>query len=293
MRSGTTTKPSKAKSTIKTKTAGTKNKTKTQRVQQTVKSAQNKKPAAQHSPAHKQDLLKNIGQRLNLINKIESKIKTAYNINNTRSATSKLSQTTKASGKNAAGVSAGKNQKIMVLISKNGNMISLNRFKRLQSKGLVKGITPVYVRDAHGNILFAVPVAKKLKNKNYMLSKKLMMVSNAELQDFLKKYKLTLPAAINAVNQMHGQTVNYQPTLALPQKAAMSSNPQRQSNFAYQSVATPKASQMNNFQLKKLALQQTQQNLAKPAAQIQYSKVAKQQQKPKIAPQKPKAKMSH
>ncbi|XP_066912439.1 serine-rich adhesin for platelets-like [Clytia hemisphaerica] len=287
-RSGTTAKPSKAKGVVKAKTVATKNKTKKiQKGQQTMKNTPHNKLPTKNPAFHKKDLLKNIGQRLNLINKIESKIKTAYNINNTKSAaTSKPSQSTKVpSVKNIAAVpTAGKNQKIMVLISKNGNMISLNRFKRLQSKGLVKGITPVYVRDAHGNILFAVPVARKLKNKNYMLSKKLMMVSNAELQDFLRKYKLTLPAAISAVSQMHRQLGSYQPTVSSSQKPAI--NQSYLSSFASQ-VATPKAFQMNNFQLKKLALQQAkQQKLVKPITQIQYSKVAKQQQKAKKQSQK-------
>eukprot|EP00111_Clytia_hemisphaerica_P020993 TCONS_00061919-protein len=287
-RSGTTAKPSKAKGVVKAKTVATKNKTKKiQKGQQIMKNTPHNKLPTKKPAFHKQDLLKNIGQRLNLINKIESKIKTAYNINTTKSAaTSKPSQSTKVpSVKNIAAVpTAGKNQKIMVLISKNGNMISLNRFKRLQSKGLVKGITPVYVRDAHGNILFAVPVARKLKNKNYMLSKKLMMVSNAELQDFLRKYKLTLPAAISTVSQMHRQLGSYQPTVSSSQKPAI--NQPYLSSFASQ-VVPPKAFQMNNFQLKKLALQQAkQQKLVKPVTQIQYSKVAKQQQKAKKQSQK-------
>ena len=80
----------------------------------------------------------------------------------------------------------------MVLISKNGNMISLNRFKKLQAKGLVKGISPVYVHDNKGKILFAVPVAKKIKNQNYVLSKKLLVLSDKLVKHFLHQKQLEL-----------------------------------------------------------------------------------------------------
>ena len=170
---------------------------------------------------HHLKLLDNIGKRLNLINKIESKLKSAFNINTTTSKSTTSSKKKKVSShpsssksaptmKPTAVIAAGKNQKIMVLISKNGNMISLNRFKKLQSKGLVKGITPVYVRDAHGNVLFAVPVARKLKNKNYMLSKKLIMVSNEELKGFLERYNLELPENKNQQDALQASPQNHQ-----------------------------------------------------------------------------------
>ena len=156
-------------------------------------------------------LLNNIGKRLNLINKLESKLKTAYKINTTNTKVSNKMKKGKRKPTSTGKISGSKTkQKIMVLISKNGNMISLSRFKRLQAKGLVKGITPVYVKDDHGRVLFAVPVAKKLKNKSYVLSRKLIMVSNDKLKEFLDQYNLDLRKdnKTNSLEHSNGAKLN-------------------------------------------------------------------------------------
>ena len=255
---------------------------------------------------HNRKLLDNIGKRLSLINRIESKLKTAYNIHpsNTTTSSSKKkkiaknkslptstihttlkSLTSASAAKPTTSIASGKNQKIMVLISKNGNMISLNRFKKLQSKGLVKGITPVYVRDSHGKVLFAVPVARKLKNKNYMLSKKLIMVSNEELKGFLERYNLELPETRNhqgvlpVQQQQHHQFQQSQPQFH--QFTQKQQQQQQQLKAGINSAPKPSSTASTSTPIQTLKQQNKNQirNNMKPTASMSTPHQQKHQQK--------------
>lgn len=157
---------------------------------------------------HVGELLKQIQQRLSFIDRLQAKLKRTAKINKmkkrrrrkpkihhkTQLDSSKLTTSESKDGieQNHNLTLPSKNQKLMVLISKNGNMVSLKRFNRLKNKGLVKGITPVYVKDNKGQIVFAIPIAMKTNDHRYILSRKLIMIRRDKVNDFLKSFHVNV-----------------------------------------------------------------------------------------------------